>query len=75
MVVVRSEIRTHDLYKAFKYIKGLESVDLVKYVPDLESFELEDFNWASYFESDLWDRALVFDQHLLRLNLRAYSQK
>jgi len=72
---IRSEIRTRDLYRAFKYIKGLESVDLLQYIPDLESFKLEELDWSSHFTSELWDRALVFDQHLLRLNLRAYSQK
>ncbi|GMH73151.1 hypothetical protein TrLO_g12069 [Triparma laevis f. longispina] len=70
---IRSEISTRDLYKAFKYIRGLESIDLAKYAPDLESFKLEELDWSSCFDETLWDRALIFDQHLLRLNLRAYG--
>ena len=69
---IRADIGTSDLYKAFKYIGELESVDLTKHAPDLESFKLEELDWSSCFDEVLWDRALVIDEHLIRLNLWAY---
>jgi hypothetical protein len=71
---IRADIGTSDLYRAFKFIRGLEC-DLAKHAPDLESFKLEVLDWSAYFDETLWERALVFDQHLLRLNLKAYSQQ
>jgi hypothetical protein len=72
---IRAEISTSALYRAFKYIRELESVDIAKYAPDLETFRLEELDWSSCFDETLWERALVFDQHMLRLNLKAYSQQ
>lgn len=74
---IRAEISTRDLYKALKYIRRMGSVgtvDLTEYAPDIDSFKLEELDWSSCFDEELWDRALVYDQHLRRLNLRAYSQ-
>jgi hypothetical protein len=72
---IRADIDGSDLYQAFKFIRELDSVDLAKHMPDLESFKLEVFDWSASFDETLWARALVFDQHLLRLNLKAYSQQ
>jgi hypothetical protein len=44
---IRAEISTSALYRAFKYIRELESVDIAKYAPDLETFRLEELDWSS----------------------------